>query len=185
MKLAIVLSLIAYALCGCPSPPTVDTVDLTRYVGRWYQIAVSKTFEETIESKSKACTTAFYTLQSDGSVQVNNSGRATPDAATETAIGKALQVSGGKLKVSFFGPFFAPYWIVELFGEANFGYSVALIYSCTNELIFTAESMWLLSRTPQLPQNVTQQQVYDRAQTLGIDVAGLGMRNTVQEGCGW
>jgi lipocalin len=42
-------------------------------------------------------------------VQVFNSGRyQSPTGELKSATGKAQQVSGGKFKVSFFGPFYAP-----------------------------------------------------------------------------
>lgn len=47
--------------------------------------------------------------------QVNNSGIiGSPDGKLSAAVGKAKQVSGAKLEVSFFGPFFAPYWVCFL-----------------------------------------------------------------------
>ena len=54
----------------------------------------------------------MYTLNSDGTIKVNNTGF-IPDQVdggymTKTAVGKAKQVSGGKLAVSFFGPFYGP-----------------------------------------------------------------------------
>jgi lipocalin len=80
------------------------------------------------------CTQADYTLQSDGMVRVNNSGLQLPTLQPTSAIGKAkqvcvchglstrlqfgfsrayarVQVSGGKLAVSFFANFYGPYWV--------------------------------------------------------------------------
>eukprot|EP01126_Amoeba_proteus_P030809 TRINITY_DN3036_c0_g2_i6.p1 TRINITY_DN3036_c0_g2~~TRINITY_DN3036_c0_g2_i6.p1 ORF type:complete len:119 (+),score=5.37 TRINITY_DN3036_c0_g2_i6:3-359(+) len=100
---------------GCPNPSTIDDVNVTQYFqGTWYQLYVSQNFENEVERSSRFCTIAQYTVQNDGTVLVNNSGRSAVNGPVDTAIGHARQVKGGKFEVSFFGPFYAPYWIIGL-----------------------------------------------------------------------
>lgn len=159
-------------------PPTADFVDIHAYMGRWYEIQVSAAFRKQFES-GDVCTTANYTLNGDGTVKVVNSGNeGSPTGRPNTAIGKAKQVSGGKLEVSFFGPFYGPYWIIDLEGDKADGYSTSLVYSCTSGL-FKVEDMWILSRTPDLPAS-TQQAILSKAAGFGIDVSALNMSATAQ-----
>ncbi len=64
------LAIINLASCGCPKPATVKNFDLTRYLGKWYEV---ERFPFRIEDGLK-CITAEYTLKSDGTVRVNNTG---------------------------------------------------------------------------------------------------------------
>jgi len=164
---------------ACPNPPTVDTVELTHYMGRWYEIADSAQFRATFE-KGLQCTTANYTLNADATVTVVNEGNVgSPTGKVSKAVGKAKQDKGGKLEVSFFGPFYGPYWITQLYGDAASEYSVSVVHSCTTGL-FAQRAMWILSRTPQLPAAITLDSIYAKATAMGIDVAALKMAETVQ-----
>ena len=91
-------------------------------------------------------------------------------------------MSGGKFKVSFFGPFYGPYWVIELLGDESDGYSVSVVYACTEEII-KIEYMWILSRTPDLPSGVTFDQLYKTAEGYGIDVSSLNVTQSPQDGC--
>ena len=65
---------------------TVENVDLTRYMGKWYEIA---RFDFSFE-KGLVGTTAEYTLKSDGTVAVVNRGfEKTLDGKPTVAEGKA------------------------------------------------------------------------------------------------
>lgn len=61
--------------------------DLSTYAGRWYQVAGTE-FPYTAGSK---CVSAFYTLNEDGTLGVNNTSEA-PDGAYNEAIGTASAV---------------------------------------------------------------------------------------------
>ena len=128
-----------------PIPPTtVATVDLQRYVGRWYEIAkIPNRFQ-------KHCargTTAEYTLRADGTIEVLNrcvreDGR--PDEAKGIAK-VADRHSNSKLKVSFFRflgvqLFWGDYWILGLGAD----YEYAIVGSPDRKY------GWILSRTPRM-----------------------------------
>merc|ERR1711991_706990 len=77
-----------------PNVPTNNTISLEAYQGVWYQIATNQKFENSLEGGSPP------------TIKVNNTGIYGPGTGKEgqvsSAIGKAKQVEGGKLKVSFF-----------------------------------------------------------------------------------
>lgn len=128
--------------CGCQANhdpvATVPQVDLDRYVGQWYEIArYPNRFQ-----RNCTCSTAFYSLNSDGSVKVVNSCRKGMAGGEPRSIeGKAFVVEGSgnaQLKVQFFWPFRAPYWIVALGDD----YQWAVISGPSQRYL------WILSRKP-------------------------------------
>eukprot|EP00441_Pelagodinium_beii_P001729 CAMPEP_0197689222 /NCGR_PEP_ID=MMETSP1338-20131121/106530_1 /TAXON_ID=43686 ORGANISM="Pelagodinium beii, Strain RCC1491" /NCGR_SAMPLE_ID=MMETSP1338 /ASSEMBLY_ACC=CAM_ASM_000754 /LENGTH=141 /DNA_ID=CAMNT_0043271533 /DNA_START=10 /DNA_END=431 /DNA_ORIENTATION=+ len=127
--LAVVLACVAALTLGspveassCPNVPTATNFKLSAYLGPWYEISDSAAFKEFFE-KGLQCTVANYTLRGSGNdtyVEVDNYGRYdSPTGPIKRAIGKARQVSGAKLEVRFPGaPVYAPYWVVDLMGDA-------------------------------------------------------------------
>ncbi len=153
-------------------------------MGAWFEIETSATFRKTFES-GLVCTTANYTLNADNTVRVDNSGNNNNDATGHSgrthAIGKAKNDGQGKLEVSFFGPFYSPYWVTQLYSDDAGNYNVAVVYSCTAVFgIKASESMWVLSRTPQLPASLNISAIHDvrigrvcvRGLSVSIFVAG-------------
>ena len=146
--------IVSLALVGCSKTTTerlelppleaVSQVDLERYLGTWYEIA---SYPQRFQ---KGCTgtTATYTLQSDGDIDVLNECRKGGlDGTQDTAEGKARVVdreSNAKLEVSFFGPFWGAYWIIDLGPE----YEYAVVGHPSRDYL------WILSRTPNLDGGV-------------------------------
>jgi len=119
---------------------TVPGVDLDRYQGRWYEIALlPQRFE-----KGCHCVFAEYTRHPGGHVEVyNHCRKGGPDGREKTAKGKAFPVAGShnsKLKVQFFWPFRGDYWVLELDPD----YQHVLVGAPDRA------SLWVLSRTPRL-----------------------------------
>jgi len=166
MKRISIISLLLLFLNGCTGVPagvtTVDGFDLQRYLGRWYEIArLDHRFE-----RGMSHVTANYSLLPDGGVQVVNRGFDMDKQDWKEAEGKAYPVGDptiGQLKVSFFGPFYGGYNIIEL-DSKNYSYSLV---SGPN-----LSYLWILSRTPKLPQAVLDQLV-KKAQVLGFDTDDL------------
>jgi apolipoprotein D and lipocalin family protein len=126
----------------------VPTVDLTRYAGKWYEIARLPNWFQ----RNCACnSTATYTLRPDGKITVVNECR--------TADGK---VKFAKLKVSFFWPFSGDYWIIGLDPE----YRWAVVGEPGRDYL------WILSREPQMSDAVYQQ-IVERVRQQGFDTAKL------------
>ena len=142
---------------------TVKTLDIKRYMGKWYEIA---RFDHKFE-RGKIGVTANYSLNDDGTILVVNSGyNGTLNGELETATGKAKQPNSkhpGKLKVSFFWIFYAQYNILELDQEE---YSYALIGSSSDKYL------WILSRTPQMPKE-TLNSLLQKAKERGYDTSKL------------
>lgn len=123
----------------------VDAVDLSRYAGRWYEIA---RLPNRFEKKCADSVTATYTLRSDGKVDVVNRCRKANGEYT-TAKGKAKVVdkkSNAKLKVTFFWPFYGDYWILDLGPD----YEYAVVGAPNRDYL------WILSRTPQIDEQLYQ-----------------------------
>lgn len=111
---------------------TVPSLNVTKYLGRWYQMYADPSVIATFE-RDAVCVTADYTLEKDGKVGVLNSERLrTPTGEGKNITGYAYipdPNQPGKLKVHLGGvPVDAPYWVVKLgpptFGEGLYQYSV-------------------------------------------------------------
>ena len=146
LLIATLLAVAPLALWGMgsrePLPPleVVPQVDLTRYVGTWYEIArFPHRFQE-----GCVATKATYTLREDGKVDVlNECHLESLDGPLKTAKGTARvvdQATKAKLKVTFFWPFYGDYWIINL-GE-NYDYAVIGHPG--------RKYLWILSRTPSM-----------------------------------
>lgn len=142
----------------------VQHLDLNRYMGLWYEIArYDHRFERGLVN-----VTATYTLRSNGTVRVENRGikRNSPYDIYKTATGRAIipdSSQPGRFRVSFFPGIYADYNVMEL-DEENYNY--ALIGSSTNKYL------WILSRTPQLPEEIKQKLVI-AAERRGYDTSLL------------
>lgn len=127
-----------------PNPPlnTVSHVDLNKYMGKWYEIAtIPQSFQ-----KGCHCTTAEYSLIDDKYVKVINTCRKdSTNGIIKKIEGKAFTTSNtSKLKVQFFWPLKAKYWIIDLADD----YSYAVVGHPNRKYL------WILSRTSQMEENV-------------------------------
>lgn len=144
----------------------VNSFDLERYLGTWYEIArLDHRFERNLGSVS-----ATYTLNEDGTVKVLNSGiyvePSSKSGERNTATGKALFVGDkgtAHLKVSFFGPFYGSYIVFELDQE---NYEYALVAGPNRQYL------WMLARKPVIDEGLYQQLV-DIAERNGYDTSKL------------
>lgn len=140
----------------------VNNFSLERYLGRWYEVArLDHSFERGLEAVS-----ADYSLREDGSIKVINSGLNIETGEIQQAEGKGYFVDNsniGHLKVSFFGPFFGSYVIFELDQE---DYQYAFVAGNT------ANYLWLLARTPEVPDAVLRG-FMDKASKFGFNTEEL------------
>lgn len=148
---ALVVCLFALASCasttkrlGLPALQTVPKVELSRYLGTWYEIASYP------QSFQRGCTgtSATYSLKADGEIQVvNRCHKGSLDGPEDVATGRARVTdpsTNAKLEVSFFGPFWGAYWVIAL-GEA---YEYAVVGHPSRDYL------WILSRTPTMNPSV-------------------------------
>ena len=146
-------------------PDTVTPVanfELNRYLGKWYEIArLDRSFERGLER-----ITAEHSVRDDGGISVINRGYSIEDDEWKVAEGKAYFVGDetkGYLKVSFFGPFYGSYVVFEIDQE---GYEYAFVSGPDTSYL------WLLSRTPQLQQEIIEK--FKRiSKELGFDTSKL------------
>lgn len=161
-----IVAVITMLFTGCVGIPEnvtpVSNFKLEKYLGKWYEFA---RFDHSFE-RGLSRTTADYSLRDDGGVRVLNRGYIVEENKWKEAEGKAFFVDSpdqGYLKVSFFGPFYGSYIIVEL-DQENYQYSLV----CGPDKSY----LWILSRTPDLKEE-TKQMLVSKAAALGFDTSKL------------
>ncbi|MGP1275018.1 MAG: lipocalin family protein [Caulobacterales bacterium] len=133
------------------APPlqTVESVELDRYLGRWFEIA---RYDHGFE-RGCAGVTADYARREDGLIDVTNTCyQGGLDGEVEVANGRARiadEATNAQLEVSFFGPFWGDYWIIDLADD----YSWAIVSEPQGRYL------WILSRTPQMDEAVLSQRL--------------------------
>ena len=164
-KKAVVIfcAVLAAGCTGLPEGVTpVTDFDVNRYLGKWYEIArLDHGFERGLEK-----VTAEYSLRQGGGLRVVNRGVDAASGEWREAEGKAYFIDGphtGRLKVSFFGPFYGSYNIIELDRP---GYRYALV--CGQDTSY----LWILARSPVLDRTILDKLV-SRAAELGFDTSKL------------
>ena len=133
---------------------TIDSLDLNRFLGEWYEIArFDHCFESGMENNK-----AVYTMGEDGIVSVKNSGVKNGNLKEVSGIAKTTD-NPGLLRVSFFKPFYADYRVLYL--DADYQY--ALVGSASSDYL------WILSRTPQLEYSA-KEILLSEAVSRGYDI---------------
>lgn len=137
---------------------TVPSVDVNRYMGRWYEISsYPQWFEKNMSNVS-----AMYTLK-DKYVEVLNSGYRDGKLKIAKGYAKVVQGSGNaKLKVSFFRPLYADYWIVDLADD----YSWVVVSNASQS------TLWILCRTKEMDA-VLYESILTRLRSNGFDTSRL------------
>lgn len=141
----IIIMLFAFFFFSCKSNTplkTVSDVNLNKYMGKWYEIAtIPQSFQ-----KGCCCVTAEYTIIDSKTVKVVNTCRKDSITGDIKQIeGKAFTTNhSAKLKVQFFWPLKAKYWIIDLAKD----YSYAVVGHPNRKYL------WILSRTSQLEEKV-------------------------------
>jgi len=165
LALGIGATTVALALNSCASIPkgavAVKPFDREKYLGKWYEIArLDFRFEKNLSN-----VTATYSLRDDGLIKVDNKGYDDNKGIWKQSIGKAKFVGPtdeAQLKVSFFGPFYAPYNVIAI--DEN--------YQCALVAGKNLSYLWILSRTPSIPAAIRANYL-KQAQSLGYDVRSL------------
>jgi apolipoprotein D and lipocalin family protein len=147
---------------------TVSKVELSRYLGKWYEIA---SIPQSFQKQCAFGTTATYSLRSDGDVAVLNQCY-TSEGKLSKANGRAWvadKSTNAKLKVTFIPwlkwNFLAgDYWVIDL--GPNYEYAVVGHPS--------RGYGWILSRTPELPKD-TLDGIVKRLKDQGYDFSKFKM----------
>ncbi|MFC0141273.1 lipocalin family protein [Erwinia mallotivora] len=139
----------------------IEGFNASLYLGSWYEIArLDHSFERGLEQ-----VTATYSKREDGGLKVVNRGYNVKKQRWQESTGKAYftaSPSRASLKVSFFGPFYGGYNVIALDKD----YQYALVCGPNRNYL------WILSRQPQLPEQV-KEQLLTQARQAGFDVTKL------------
>jgi apolipoprotein D and lipocalin family protein len=149
-------------------PVPVTYVDLKRYAGTWFEIAK---IPNRFQKQCVGGTTARYSLRDDGRIDVVNS-CLTEDGSRDETRGVARiedKISNARLKVSFvrflgFSLFWGDYWVIGLADD----YSYAVVGTPDRKY------GWILSRTPQLPEEELDR-IFSLLRAQGYDPADFEM----------
>jgi apolipoprotein D and lipocalin family protein len=170
----------SWAMGSNPTPPpTVGEVRLESYTGLWYEIQrISNRFQDNTPGGATVCfnTTAEYEQTPDGKISVKNTctrKSTSGETISEVATAVAFAVEGSnnaKLKVNFTGIALlrwlgignGDYWILGLGPVVNGQYSWVLVGAPTYKY------GWILSRTPRLDPNTTDE-ILSLARSLGYN----------------
>jgi apolipoprotein D and lipocalin family protein len=159
------IAAVAIGFSSCVSIPkgakAVSPFDKEKYLGKWYEIArMDFKFEKNLDN-----VTATYTLRDNGLINVDNKGYNYQTKEWKQSIGKAKSTGDentGRLKVSFFGPFYAGYNVIAI--DENYQYALV----AGNNLDY----LWILSRQKTIPNEVRINYL-KKASALGYDVSKL------------
>jgi apolipoprotein D and lipocalin family protein len=128
----------------------VKGFDIDQYLGTWYEIArLDHSFERGLER-----VTAEYSFRDDGFDPEQN--------RWKERIGKAYFVGDsnlGRLKVSFWGPFYGGYNIIDL-DKKNYSYSLV----CGPNKSY----LWILARQPHMEESL-KSELIKKAKALGFE----------------
>ncbi len=171
LKAFCVASVAMFLLGSCASTPPkgmepvdlVDSVDLERYLGRWYEIARYQSgFEKNIYGA-----TAEYSLREDGKIQVVNSGFKNSLDGPYTEVRAVAWVPdpdvSAALKVRFFGLFASDYMIIGLDEEE---YRWAVVANNSRDFL------WFLAREHEIDERLYSH-MEDIARSQGFDIDAL------------
>ena len=150
----------------------VRELNLTNYLGEWYEIArFDHSFERDIQYAK-----ALYSLMDNGMIRVENTGYR--DGKYKASVGKAFLPDSERnpalLRVSFFGPFYSDYRVLMVTDD----YQYALVGSKSPSFL------WILSRTPQIPHE-TLESILIEAEDRGYDTDKLTWVEQDSPGVSW
>ena len=150
-----------------PGVTTVASVDLDRYIGRWYEVA---RFPNRFQDDCLGDVRATYTKRPDGRIDVVNECREADGTNVARGVARVEdERTRARLKVRFAPAFlsFLPmvwgdYWIIGLADD----YSWATVGSPDRKYL------WILSRSPQL-NDAAYAEAVARATANGFDTSRL------------
>lgn len=169
MKLMLTAAIFVLSLSASAELRTVETVDLNRYAGTWYQISKNPLPFEA----GCVCSVQKLSPRTDGDIGVENSCREkTVDGALKVISGVARSEdpsTNARFEVDFGLPRKGQYWIIAL-GDH---YEYAVVSDPTER------SLYILSKTQVLSANLYQEALAKAASQTDISK----LEPTLQTGC--
>lgn len=158
LYISLILSLIPICQIKSQTMETVKSVDLQKYSGLWYDYAhLPARFLEGCDE-----ITAEYKIENTSYISVYNRCVKSSTGKLSSIKGKAFIEKGSnnaKLKVQFFWPFKAKYWILDIDDD----YRYALVGGPSRSYL------WVLSRTPEMDEKKYNELIL-KARNLGFPV---------------
>ena len=159
--LAFGVGAIVISSANIPEKATVvKPFDQQKYLGTWHEIArLDYKWEKNLDNVTAT------SLKENGDIRVDNKGYNTKKNKWQQSIGKAKPVSDpneGKLKVSFFGPFYSGYNVIAIDKD----YKYALVAGDNTKYL------WILSREKTIPENVKKEYL-KKAEDIGYNTGNL------------
>ena len=114
-------------MCFSKEYKAVDELDLTKYVGKWYEV-YQDSFNRLFQGDGR-CSTAEYSILNDNTVSVFNK-QIDKNNEYDTISGSAYYSDGdccGYLTVQLDGTPEAPYWVLELGPEVDGYYDYSIV----------------------------------------------------------
>ncbi len=160
-----IYGILVLLLASCASIPKgatpVSPFDASKYLGQWYEIArLDFSHERGLDN-----TTANYSLKENGMLKVLNRGYKKAQQEWTESEGKAKfrgDNNMAALKVSFFGPFYTGYNVIELDPD----YKYALVVGKNTKY------MWFLSREKTMPEDIKEKYL-KTAENIGFRIEDL------------
>lgn len=147
-----------------PTIPPVASVDLPRFMGDWYVIAQIPTYLE----RKAYDSVESYRLDADGKIRTTfryRNGSADAPLKTMEPVGRVVPGTNNAVwEMQFVWPIQAEYVIVDLAPD----YSRTIVGRSKRDYV------WLMARTPQLPEPELQAAIA-RIKALGYDTGKLRM----------
>lgn len=147
---------------------TIDSLDLPRYMGSWYEIA---RYPNGFQKKCTGNTRADYSIKDDGGVQLINRCKVQGGEVIE-AVGAGRQIGGAnspKLEVRFAPAWLSlipavwgDYWVIDL----DAAYQLVAVSDARREYL------WVLSRTARVDPTVYEA-LLGRLAQKGFDLQKL------------
>lgn len=139
----------------------VTPFDINRYLGMWYEIArLPSRIEKNLNQLTEE-----YSLNPDGTLKVITRAWHTKHCEWVLADGK-IKFAGAKdvgmLKVSYFGPIYFAYNILDIDDD----YKYAMVSTSNRDYL------WLLSRETDIPTKI-KKRFLTKALAIGFDIAAL------------
>ena len=153
-------------LVSCTAIPEglkpIEGFNIESYLGKWYEIArLDHKFERNLSNVS-----ATYAVNDSGQITVVNRGYKVKTGEWKSIRGVARPIGNentGSLKVSFFGPFYGGYHIIDL-DRQNYNYAMVVGPS--------RSYFWILSRNKDIDEALYNELV-TKAAANGIDTKKL------------
>ncbi len=161
-----ILFLLVSLLAGCSGGPVgvepVSGFEVDRYLGKWYEVA---RFDHIFE-RGLSNVTAEYRMLEDGRISVTNEGydeREQTWKQVEAVAEFTKNPDIAQFRVTFFGPIYGGYNIIEL-DHKHYGYALVAGHN--------RSFLWVLSRTKTLPMPVLER-LLEKGRALGFPVEKL------------